>query len=48
MQEQYISEAKRILATISYRNERATKLEKFLSQFVKSVDELERKRNRQC
>ena len=42
MQENYISETKHILATISYINERAMKLEKFVSQFVKLVDELDK------
>ena len=43
MHEQYIGEAKRTLANISYRNERAMKFEKFVSQFVKSVDELDKR-----
>ena len=43
MQEHYISKDKRILVTISYRNERAMKFEKFVSQFVKSVNKLEKR-----
>jgi hypothetical protein len=45
MQEQYINEAKRTLETLTYRNERALKFEKFVAKFVKAVDELD-KRNR--
>ena len=42
MHEQYVSEAKRTLDTITYRNERAMKFEKFVGQFVKAVDDLEK------
>ena len=45
MQEKYINEAKRTLETLTYRNERDLKLEKFVAKFVKEVDELV-KRNR--
>ena len=45
MHEQYINEAKRTLETLTYRNERALKFEKFVAKFVKAVDELD-KRNR--
>ena len=45
MHEQYINKAKRTLDTLTYRNERALKLEKFVAKFVKAVDELD-KRNR--
>ena len=45
MHEQYINEAKRTLETLTYRNERALKFDKFVAKFVKAVDELD-KRNR--
>ena len=41
MEEQYVSEAKRTIETIQYRNERAMTLENFVSKLVKAVDELE-------
>ena len=40
-QEQYISEAKRTMETIQYRNKRAMTSEKFFRKLVKAVDELE-------
>ena len=40
MQEQYVSEAKRTIETIQYRNERAMTFGKFVSNLVKAVDEL--------
>jgi hypothetical protein len=43
MQEQYINEAKKTIASITYRNERAMKFEKFVAQFVKAIDELEKR-----
>jgi hypothetical protein len=43
MQEQYVNEAKRTLETLTYRNERALKFEKFVANFVKAVDELEKR-----
>ena len=42
MQEQHINESKRTLETLTYRNERALKFEKFVSKFVKAVDELDK------
>ena len=42
MQDQYISETKHILDTISYKNEWVMKFDKFVSQFVKTVDEMEK------
>ena len=42
MQEQYINEAKRTLESMTYRNERAMKFEKFVAKFVKTVDDLEK------
>ena len=45
MQEQYINKAKRILETLTYRNEWALKFEYFVARIVKVVDELD-KRNR--
>ena len=41
MQEQYINEAKRTLESMTYRNERAMKFDKFVAKFVKAVDDLE-------
>ena len=43
MQEQYVSEAKRTIETIQYRNERAIKFETFFSKLFKSVKELEKR-----
>ena len=45
MHERYINKSKRTLETLTYRNERALKFEKFVAKFVKAVDELD-KRNR--
>ena len=45
MHEQSINEAKRTVETLTCRNERALKFEKFVAKFVKAVDELD-KRNR--
>ena len=42
MKEQYVSKAKLIIETIKYRNEREMTFEKFVSKFVKAVDELEK------
>ena len=42
MQDQYVSETKRTIETIKYRNERAMTFEKFVSKLVKIVDELEK------
>ena len=42
MHELYINEAKRTLETLTYRNERALKFEKFVAKFVKAVDELDK------
>ena len=42
MQEQYVSETKRTIETIQYRNKRAMNFEKFVSNLVKTVDELEK------
>ena len=42
MKEQYINEAKRTLESMTYRNERAMKFEKFVAKFVKAVADLER------
>ena len=42
MQEQYINEAKRMLESMTYRNERSMKFEKLVTKFVKSADNLER------
>ena len=41
MQEQYFSEAKRLIDTLQYRNKRAMTLETFVIKLVKAVDELE-------
>ena len=41
MQEQYINEAKITLESMTYRNERAMKFEKFVARFVKEVNDLE-------
>ena len=43
--EQYINKVKITLETLTYRNKRALKIEKFVAKFVKAVDELD-KRNR--
>ena len=43
MQEQYINNTKRTLETLTYRNERALKFEKFVAKFVKAVDELDKR-----
>ena len=42
MHEQYINKAKRTLETLTYRNERALKFEKFVAKFVNAVDELDK------
>ena len=41
MHEQYINEAESTLETLTYRNERALKFEKFVDKFAKAVDELD-------
>ena len=43
MQEQYVSEAKRTIETLQYRNERAMTFEKFVSKLVQAADELEKR-----
>ena len=40
MQEHYISEAKRTIDTIQYRNKRAMTFETFVNKLVKAVHEL--------
>lgn len=42
MHETCINEAKKVLQTITYRNERAMKFEKFVANFQKAIDDLER------
>ena len=42
MQEQYINEAKKTLNSMSYRNERILKFDKFVAKFVKAIDDLEK------
>ena len=46
-QEHYVSEDKRTIETIQYRNERAMMFEKFISKLFKSANELV-KRGREC
>ena len=41
MQDMYINEAKKTLANIAYRNERAMTFEKFVDTFQKEIDDLE-------
>ena len=41
MQEQYVSEAKRTIETIQYRNKRAMTFENSVSELIKDVDESE-------
>ena len=41
MQDMHINEAKKTLANIAYRNERAMTFEKFVATFHKSIDDLE-------
>ena len=43
MQEQYVSEAKRTIENIQYRNKRAMTFETFFSKLVKAVDEVEKR-----
>ena len=43
MKEQYVSETKRTIETIQYRNERAMTFENFVRKLVKAVDELEKR-----
>ena len=43
MQEQCVSEAKRTIETIHYRNERAMMFETFFGKLVKAVNELEKR-----
>ena len=40
MNVQYANKAKKTLETVAYRNERATKFEKFVAKFTQEVDEL--------
>ena len=41
MQEKYINEAKRTMETLTNRNKRELKFEKFVAKFVKAVDKLD-------
>ena len=43
MQEQYVSDAKRTIETIQYRNKISRTFEKFVRNLVKAVDELEKR-----
>ena len=43
-QDHYVSNTKRTIETIQYRNKRAVTFEKFVSKLVKIVDEIKKKR----
>ena len=43
MQEKYINEAKKTIASITYQKERSMNFEKFVAQLVKAIDEWEKR-----